>query len=91
MNYGVFTQPFISQKKLKNFAVHILKKILYLHSVCARDLGVLVDGKINMSQQCALAAKKANHILGCFKHSIANELTEVIVPLCSALVQPHFK
>lgn len=36
MNYGVFTQPFISQKKLKNFAVHILKKILYLHSVCAR-------------------------------------------------------
>uniref|UniRef100_A0A8B9BYJ6 Reverse transcriptase domain-containing protein n=1 Tax=Anser brachyrhynchus TaxID=132585 RepID=A0A8B9BYJ6_9AVES len=56
-----------------------------------RDLEIVVDSKVNVSQQRALAARRANRILGCIKHSIASRSREVIVPLCSVLVRPHLE
>ncbi|KAM9373558.1 protocadherin alpha-10-like [Phaethornis superciliosus] len=38
-----------------------------------KDLGILIDGTLSMSQQCALVAKMASRILGFIKKTVAKE------------------
>ncbi|KAK4832125.1 LOW QUALITY PROTEIN: hypothetical protein QYF61_020802 [Mycteria americana] len=47
--------------------------------------------KLNVSQQCALAAKAARSILGYIRQSIASRSREVILPFYSALVRPQLE
>lgn len=58
-------------------------------SLAERDLGVLVDNKLEHETTCALAAKKGNGICGCISQNTASRLMEVILCLYSALRRPH--
>ena len=57
------------------------------------EIGIVVDHKLNTSQQCDVATKKGTAILGCINIlvSIISKSHEVLVPLYSSLVRPHLE
>lgn len=55
----------------------------------ARDLGVLADNKVSMSQQRASVALKANQLLGCICRSITRSDGDMIILQYSVLVRLH--
>ncbi|GAB0183193.1 mitochondrial enolase superfamily member 1 [Grus japonensis] len=59
-----------------------------------KDLEVLVDEKLNITQQCMPVAQKSNCILGCIGRRVSSRSSqviprEVILPLYFTLMRPH--
>ena len=56
-----------------------------------RDLGVLVDKTFKFSEQCNVAASRANSQLGIIKRNIASRDKSIITKLYKALVRPKLE
>ena len=56
-----------------------------------RDLGVLMDSSGKSTEQCIMAVKKANTVLGMIKRNINFKSKDVIVKLYKALVRPKLE
>lgn len=74
-----------------NLCYSMLRSTQLEDSFAEKDLGVLVDIKLNVNQQCTLASKKAKSIPGCMRQSITSRSREVILLPYSSLVRLPLK
>lgn len=68
---------------------HMLGTTPLESSLAEKDLMVLVNTKLNISQQMCPCDKTGEHVLHCNRRSAGSRLKEVILALCSAMVRPH--
>lgn len=56
-----------------------------------RDLGIIIENPLEMSVQCAVAAKKANLVLGITRKGTENKMESIIMPSYKSILHLHLK
>ena len=56
-----------------------------------KDVGVIASSDMKVSEQCGIAARKRNKILGLIRRNIAYRDKRIIIPLYKSLVRPHLE
>ena len=56
-----------------------------------QDLGVLIHRTLSVSNNCAVAVKKANQMAGHIYITVTHKSVQTVVPLYKALVRPHLE
>lgn len=49
------------------------------NDICEKDLGILIDYSLNLSQPCVLPAKKTNAVVGCINRCTVSKPQKVII------------
>ncbi|TRZ18399.1 hypothetical protein HGM15179_008706 [Zosterops borbonicus] len=68
-------------------SLHSLEDEQIESSLGEKDLGLLVDERLDMTQPCALTAQRDKGVLGCLQSSVASRAREGILSLCSSLIK----
>ena len=55
------------------------------------DVGVIVSSDMKVSEQCGIAARKGNQILGLIRRNMTYRDKRLIIPLYISLVRPHLE
>ena len=77
------------KKNLKNYFVlydHVLNTVTQ-----EKDLGVIVEDQLKFHGPTAVAAKKANQILGLIKKSYSSRDPYTITTLYKTIIRPHIE
>ena len=56
-----------------------------------KDVGVIESSDMKVSEQCGIAVRKGNQILGLIRRNIAYRDKRLIIPLYIPLVRPHLE
>ena len=56
-----------------------------------KDLGVIIQNDLKVSQQCSKVVKIANQILGMIRKSFQNRSKYIMLLLYKSLVRPHLE
>src|SRR6267154_4896311 len=56
-----------------------------------KDLGVIVQNNLKVSEQCSKVVQTANRVLGMISRTSQNKSKEIIIPLYKSLVRPHLE